>query len=79
MGYLNPIERIGYEVFADKAASVGVDGVLVVDMPPEEADEFGPLLKARGLAAIFLVAPTTSHARAATYAPTVRATFTMFR
>ena len=66
MGYLNPIERIGYEVFADKAASVGVDGVLVVDMPPEEADEFGPLLKARGLAAIFLVAPTTSHARAAT-------------
>ena len=53
MGYLNPIERIGYEVFADKAASVGVDGVLVVDMPPEEADEFGPLLKARGLAAIF--------------------------
>ena len=50
MGYLNPIERIGYEVFADKAASVGVDGVLVVDMPPEEADEFGPLLKARGLA-----------------------------
>ena len=66
MGYLNPIERIGYDVFADKAASVGVDGVLVVDMPPEEADEFGPLLKARDLAAIFLVAPTTSHARAAT-------------
>ncbi|MEC7295354.1 MAG: tryptophan synthase subunit alpha, partial [Pseudomonadota bacterium] len=62
----NPIERIGYEMFADKAASVGVDGVLVVDMPPEEAEEFGPLLKARDLAAIFLVAPTTSHARAAT-------------
>lgn len=66
MGYLNPIERIGYETFADKAASVGVDGVLVVDMPPEEADELGPLLKARDLAAIFLVAPTTSNARAAT-------------
>ena len=64
MGYLNPIERIGYETFADEAANVGVDGVLVVDMPPEEADEFGPLLKARGLAAIFLVAPTTPHARA---------------
>ena len=44
----------------------GLDGVLVVDMPPEEAEEFGPLLKARDLAAIFLVAPTTSHARAAT-------------
>ncbi|MBZ5488278.1 tryptophan synthase subunit alpha [Halomonas aquamarina] len=66
MGYLNPIERIGYEVFADKAATAGVDGVLVVDMPPEEADEFGPLLKVRNLAAIFLVAPTTSPARAAT-------------
>lgn len=66
MGYLNPIERIGYEAFADKAAAVGVDGVLVVDMPPEEADELGPLLKVRNLAAIFLVAPTTSHARAAT-------------
>ena len=36
MGYLNPIERIGYENFADQAASVGVDGVLIVDMPPEE-------------------------------------------
>ncbi|WNL37570.1 tryptophan synthase subunit alpha [Halomonas sp. PAMB 3264] len=66
MGYLNPIERIGYAHFADRAASVGVDGVLVVDMPPEEAEEFGPLLKARDLAAIFLVAPTTSNARAAT-------------
>jgi tryptophan synthase alpha chain len=66
MGYLNPIERIGYDTFADKAAEVGVDGVLTVDMPPEEADVFGPLLKARDLAAIFLVAPTTSHARAAT-------------
>ncbi|MFG6667393.1 tryptophan synthase subunit alpha [Halomonas sp. HNIBRBA4712] len=66
MGYLNPIERIGYAHFAKRAASVGVDGVLVVDMPPEEAEEFGPLLKAHDLAAIFLVAPTTSSARAAT-------------
>ncbi|MFI0473942.1 tryptophan synthase subunit alpha [Halomonas sp. HMF6819] len=66
MGYLNPIERIGYANFADRASSVGVDGVLVVDMPPEEAEEFGPLLKARDLAAIFLVAPTTSRTRAAT-------------
>ena len=66
MGYLNPIERIGYETFAARAAEVGVDGVLMVDMPPEEADEFGPLLKVRNLASIFLIAPTTSHARAAT-------------
>ncbi|WP_346798521.1 tryptophan synthase subunit alpha [Halomonas sp. Bachu 37] len=66
MGYLNPVERIGYEAFADKAQEAGVDGVLTVDMPPEEADEFGPILKERGLASIFLVAPTTSNTRAAT-------------
>ncbi|MGP9498721.1 MULTISPECIES: tryptophan synthase subunit alpha [unclassified Halomonas] len=66
MGYLNPIERIGYEAFAEQAEKVGVDGVLVVDMPTEEADELGPLLKAHNLAAIFLVAPTTSPTRAAT-------------
>lgn len=66
MGYLNPIERIGYEAFADQAAAAGVDGVLIVDMPPEEAEEIGPLMKARDLAAIFLVAPTTSNERAAT-------------
>lgn len=66
MGYLNPIERMGYEAFADQARDAGVDGVLTVDMPPEEADEFGPVLKARGLQSIFLVAPTTSDARAGT-------------
>ncbi len=66
MGYLNPMERIGLEAFADQAAAAGIDGVLAVDMPPEEAEELGPLLKARGLASIFLVAPTTSEARAAT-------------
>ncbi len=66
MGYLNPIERMGYEAFADQASDAGVDGVLTVDMPPEEADEFGPVLKARGLQSIFLVAPTTSDARAGT-------------
>ncbi|MGS2743733.1 tryptophan synthase subunit alpha [Halomonas sp. LS-001] len=66
MGYLNPIERIGYQAFADQAASAGVDGVLIVDMPPEEAEEIGPLLKSHQLDAIFLVAPTTSRERAAT-------------
>ncbi|MHB0777179.1 tryptophan synthase subunit alpha [Halomonas sp. WWR20] len=66
MGYLNPIERMGYEVFADGAREVGIDGVLVVDMPPEETGDVAALLKARGLQSIFLVAPTTSPARAAT-------------
>ncbi|SDJ37978.1 tryptophan synthase subunit alpha [Billgrantia gudaonensis] len=66
MGYLNPVERIGLDAFADQAVAAGVDGVLTVDMPPEEAEEFGPVLKARGLASIFLVAPTTSRERAAT-------------
>ncbi|MCW4151124.1 tryptophan synthase subunit alpha [Halomonas sp. 18H] len=66
MGYLNPVERLGLEPFADRAAASGVDGVLLVDMPPEEADLLGPIFKERGLASIFLVAPTTSHARAAT-------------
>jgi len=59
MGYLNPLERMGYSEFAKKAAAAGVDGVLTVDLPPEEADEFCPTLADQGLDAIFLVAPTT--------------------
>lgn len=66
MGYLNPIERLGLDAFAEQAADAGIDGVLVVDMPPEESDLLAPLLKARGLASIYLVAPTTSRERAAT-------------
>ncbi|WP_027962079.1 tryptophan synthase subunit alpha [Halomonas halodenitrificans] len=66
MGYLNPMERIGLEAFTEQAAAAGIDGVLAVDMPPEEAEELGPLLESRGLASIFLVAPTTSEERAAT-------------
>jgi len=66
MGYLNPMERIGLSTFAEQAAAAGVDGVLAVDMPPEEAEELGPLLESHGLASIFLVAPTTSDERAAT-------------
>lgn len=65
MGYLNPIERLGLEAFAEQAAAAGVDGALVVDMPPEESDLLAPLLKAQGLASIYLVAPTTSRERAA--------------
>lgn len=63
MGYLNPIEVMGYEEFAQKAADVGVDGVLTVDLPPEEAEEFGPLLKRQGMDPIFLIAPTTNTQR----------------
>ncbi|MDH4572785.1 tryptophan synthase subunit alpha [Salinicola acroporae] len=64
MGYLNPIERMGYDVFTRQAQASGVDGVLVVDMPPEEAGDNAALFAAHGLQSIFLLAPTTSEARA---------------
>ncbi|MFN7509979.1 MAG: tryptophan synthase subunit alpha [Betaproteobacteria bacterium] len=63
MGYLNPIERMGAEAFTKRAAEAGVDGVLVVDLPPEEAETFGPLLKSHGLDPIFLLAPTSTPKR----------------
>jgi tryptophan synthase alpha chain len=63
MGYANPIEAMGCERFAERAAASGVDGILVVDYPPEEAQEFAGLLEPRGIDAIFLVAPTTTDAR----------------
>ncbi|KAA0016923.1 tryptophan synthase subunit alpha [Salinicola corii] len=64
MGYLNPIERMGYDVFTRQAQASGVDGVLVVDMPPEEAGDNAALFAEHGLQSIFLLAPTTSEARA---------------
>jgi tryptophan synthase alpha chain len=72
MGYANPIEAMGTRLFADRAAEAGVDGVLVVDYPPEEADDFAALLVERGLAPIFLVAPTTPEERIATVAKLAR-------
>ncbi len=63
MGYLNPIEIMGYEAFAERAAGAGVDGVLTVDLPPEEADGMLAALKARGLDPIFLAAPTSGTER----------------
>ncbi|MBK1871676.1 MULTISPECIES: tryptophan synthase subunit alpha [Marinobacter] len=63
MGYLNPIEAMGYEAFADAAVAAGVDGVLTVDLPPEEADQVAPLFAERGLDPIFLLAPTTTDER----------------
>lgn len=65
MGYLNPIEVMGYERFADAAAKAGVDGVLTVDLPPEEAEELSLHFKRTGLDPIYLLAPTTTMARAA--------------
>ncbi len=63
MGYLNPVEHMGYPVFAEAAASAGVDGVLTVDLPPEEADDFIRLMRAHRLDSIFLLAPTTIEER----------------
>ena len=59
MGYLNPIEVWGYSEFAQAAGEAGVDGVLTVDMPPEEAGELGVQLRANGIDIIFLLAPTS--------------------
>lgn len=64
MGYLNPVERMGCRPFARAAAQAGVDGVLTVDMPPEEAHELLEALKGAQLDTIFLVAPTTREERA---------------
>ncbi len=63
MGYLNPFEIAGYDAFARAAAGAGVDGVLTVDLPPEEADEFLSALRANGIDLIFLLAPTSDKAR----------------
>ena len=63
MGYANPIEAMGSVAFAERAKSAGVDGVIVVDYPPEEAGDFAAALAARDLAPIFLLAPTTPASR----------------
>jgi len=63
MGYLNPIEVMGYERFARAAANAGVDGVLTVDMPPEESGELNQALRTHGLDGIYLLAPTSSDDR----------------
>ena len=63
MGYTNPIEVYGYKAFAQRAKETGVDGVLVVDMPPEEAHELKLELDKLEIDFIFLVAPTTTDER----------------
>jgi tryptophan synthase alpha chain len=63
MGYANPIERMGLDVFADAAVVAGVDGVLVVDYPPEESAALLAAMDSRGIATIYLLSPTSSPAR----------------
>ncbi len=63
MGYMNPFESLGYETFARRAAAVGVDGAITVDLPPEEAEDFVPSLRAAGLDPIFLLAPNSNPQR----------------
>ena len=65
MGYANPVEAMGYEAFAKAAVAAGVDGLLTVDTPPEEADEMVACLKQYNIAPIFLLAPTTPETRIA--------------
>src|SRR5688572_11995743 len=63
MGYLNPVEIPGAERFAAEAVAAGVDGVLLVDLPPEESAEFRVAFSAHGLSLILLASPTTTDAR----------------
>ncbi len=65
MGYANPIERFGPQAFVLAAKEAGVDGVLVVDYPPEECEAFASALKSHGLDPIFLLAPTSTDERVA--------------
>lgn len=63
MGYLNPIENMGYELFLQQAKSAGVDGLITVDMPPEEAHDFTDLLIKYDVYPIYLLAPTSTQYR----------------
>jgi tryptophan synthase alpha chain len=63
MGYLNPIEIMGYEAFAAAAQEAGVDGVLTVDIPPEEGNDLINAMRAHELDPIYLLAPTSTEER----------------
>jgi tryptophan synthase alpha chain len=63
MGYGNPIEAMGWEIFSKRCKEVGVDGVLTVDFPPEESHDAFEHLQRYGIDPIFLLAPTTNDAR----------------
>jgi tryptophan synthase alpha chain len=72
MGYANPIEAMGFATFGDRARDAGVDALLVVDYPPEEAREFASRMHERGLATVFLLSPTTPESRIAAVATLAR-------
>ncbi len=72
MGYLNPIMSLGYEAFAARAAAAGIDGLIAVDCPPEEADPLADALDSRGVDLIRLATPTTDDARLAIVARRTR-------
>jgi len=63
MGYLNPVELMGYETFATTAIDAGVDGALIVDLSPEESSEVVELFRSKGLDSIYLIAPTSNSER----------------
>lgn len=63
MGYLNPVEAMGYETFAKAAQQAGIDGVLMVDMPPEESGDNTKIFADHDLDIIYLIAPTTTDDR----------------
>jgi tryptophan synthase alpha chain len=63
MGYANPIEAMGKSAFAQAAKAAGVDGVLVVDYPPEECEDFALIMAEVGIDPIFLLAPTSTDER----------------
>jgi tryptophan synthase alpha chain len=65
MGYLNPLEAMGYETFVEQSAMAGVDGLLLVDLPVSEAESLLALTRPRDMDVIFLVAPTTTDKRIA--------------
>jgi len=65
MGYANPIEQMGFEKFADTAKEAGVDGLLVVDYPPEECEQLVSVLRSRDIDTIFLLSPTSTDERVA--------------
>lgn len=65
MGYANPVEAMGIEAFTRAAAEAGVDGVLIVDYPPEECADFAGRVKAAGMDPVFLLAPTSTEQRIA--------------
>lgn len=64
MGYLNPVETMGFEPFSKRAAASGVNGAIIVNLPPEESAELGGHLRRNGVASVYLLAPTTTDERA---------------